>query len=281
MFLQKPGSLKTIFKRLWLASLALVCAFVLPRGVAAQVIDLADAVLQAGPSVLGIMRFDHNEAVPSKLVGTGFVIHDGQHVITNAHVVRKVKKADPSKTAFFAISHSALSDPASPSGIVKRYRLQLIDKAAAYDLALLKFQKEDVRFPALPIVGSPDLEPPGRAVFSIGFPIGSVLGPFPAVSAGIISAQTPSLSPQLHASQLDPAFIRARRFALYQLDMTAYPGQSGSPLMDANTGHVVGVVNATKVKKDKERVLSDPSGISYAITAAELRTFLLRNGISP
>lgn len=247
----------------------------------AQVFDLADLVRETSPSIVGIMRFDHESAVSAQLVGTGFLINDGRHIITNAHVVRPVGNSATAKTAFFALTSSVENLAIGAKGRVKRLRLQLVDTAQAYDLALLVFQNKAIQRPALTIVGNQKLAPAGRAVYSIGFPIGGALGPYPAVSAGIVSAITPSLSPQLHASQLDPAFLRKPRFPLYQLDMTAYPGQSGSPLLDARNGQVIGVVNATKVKKDKERALSDPSGISYAITAQELRTFLLRNGITP
>lgn len=250
-------------------------------GAQAQVIDLADATAKASPAVVGIMRFDNNKAVSAQLVGTGFVIHDGRHVITNAHVLRPASQKKTAKTAFFALVHQSDEAVVGVKARTQRLRLQLVDIAEAYDLALLTFQDKTVTRPALPIVGTPQLAPAGRAVFSIGFPIGGVLGPFPAVSAGIISAITPSLSPQLHASQLDAAFLRKPRFPLYQLDMTAYPGQSGSPLINAISGDVIGVVNATKVKDEKERAITDPSGISFAITAQELRTFLLRNGMTP
>lgn len=242
---------------------------------------MSSVVERTSPAVVGIMRFNHNRTVPSSLVGTGFVIHNGRYIITNAHVLNPKGRVKKTKTSFFALTQDVKSKSDIGNARTKRHRLQLVDTAEAYDLALLTFQEKDVSFPALKIVGAGQVSPAGRAVYSIGFPIGGVLGPFPAVSTGIVSAITPSLSPQMHSSQLDPAFIRAKRYPLYQLDMTAYPGQSGSPLMDARSGVVVGVVNATKLKESKERVLSDPSGISYAITSAELRTFLLRNGIAP
>ncbi|MEM1019463.1 MAG: serine protease [Pseudomonadota bacterium] len=242
---------------------------------AATVIDLTDQVAKATPSVVGIMRFDPASSVPAQLVGTGFVVADGRHVVTNAHVVPKAKKKSKNKLSYFAILHQ------QGTNAQKRVRLKLIDREPTYDLALLSLPDGLPNVAPLRLVETPEPRPAGTAIFSIGFPIGSALGPFPAVSSGIVSAVTPSLSPQMHASQLDPAFVRAPRFPLYQLDMIAYPGQSGSPLIDAGMGRVIGVINATKIKSDKERILSDPSGISYAITAAELRTFLLRNGLVP
>jgi S1-C subfamily serine protease len=56
-----------------------------------------------------------------------------------------------------------------------------------------------------------------------------------------------------------------KKFMIYQLDITAYPGNSGSPLYDAHSGEVVGILNKVFVKESKEKVLEKPSGISYAI----------------
>ena len=52
---------------------------------------------------------------------------------------------------------------------------------------------------------------------------------------------------------------------VYQLDATAYPGNSGSPLYHASSGEVIGVINKVYVKSTREAVLSDPSAITYAI----------------
>jgi S1-C subfamily serine protease len=52
---------------------------------------------------------------------------------------------------------------------------------------------------------------------------------------------------------------------VFQLDGTAYPGNSGSPLFDPKTGKVIGILNMVFVKGTKENVLAHPSGISYAI----------------
>jgi len=57
---------------------------------------------------------------------------------------------------------------------------------------------------------------------------------------------------------------------VFQLDATAYPGNSGSPLYAPDTGEVVGVVNMVFVKGTKEAALTQPSGISYAIPSRYL-----------
>jgi serine protease Do len=61
-----------------------------------------------------------------------------------------------------------------------------------------------------------------------------------------------------------------------QLDATAYPGNSGSPLYDEKRGEVVGIVNMVFVKGTKESALTQPSGISYAIPVQPLVDLLKR-----
>ena len=59
--------------------------------------------------------------------------------------------------------------------------------------------------------------------------------------------------------------LRQGSYDIYQLDATAYPGNSGGPLLSVETGEVIGVVNSVAVKSTKESALSQPSGITYAI----------------
>ncbi|MCF7982686.1 MAG: S1C family serine protease, partial [Pseudomonadales bacterium] len=67
--------------------------------------------------------------------------------------------------------------------------------------------------------------------------------------------------------QLNPQLIHRLRspYRVFQLDATAYPGNSGSPLYHPETGEVIGVINKVFVKGTKEAALEHPSGISYAI----------------
>jgi serine protease Do len=93
----------------------------------------------------------------------------------------------------------------------------------------------------------------------------------------MIAALTPIVIPAARADKLDARAVRrlaAGAFAVFQLDGTAYPGNSGSPVYDAVSGEVVGIVNSVFVKGTKESALTSPSGITYAIPAVKLKQLL-------
>ena len=63
--------------------------------------------------------------------------------------------------------------------------------------------------------------------------IGQVLGPSAATHRAMVAAVTPIAIPPAHASALDANVLRRLQrgaFPVYQLDGTAYPGHSGSPV---------------------------------------------------
>ena len=72
------------------------------------------------------------------------------------------------------------------------------------------------------------------------------------------------------------AQLQRSSFQVFQLDATAYPGNSGSPLYDPASGTVLGVINAVFVKGLKETAISNPSGITYAIPARYVHALLQR-----
>ena len=65
-------------------------------------------------------------------------------------------------------------------------------------------------------------------------------------------------------------------FPVLQLDATAYPGNSGSPVYDPESGDVLGIINMVFVKGTKEAALTQPSGITYAIPASHLQALLAK-----
>ena len=123
--------------------------------------------------------------------------------------------------------------------------------------------------PALPLAAAADIRE-GLSVAFMGFPLGGSLGFTPVTHRGIISSITPIAMPTPTSNQLKDQNVRRLRegtFDIYQLDATSYPGNSGGPLVNADTGEVVGVLNMGLIRGAKESAITHPMGISYAIPA--------------
>ena len=69
-------------------------------------------------------------------------------------------------------------------------------------------------------------------------------------------------------------------YDVLQLDATAYPGNSGSPVYEQRSGKVVGVINSVLVKGGKEAAIAKPSGISYAIPVQFVHALLKQDTTS-
>lgn len=241
----------------WTASFALILfamTMVLAGPVSAA--SLVETIRQVKPSIVGVGTYQEITRPPSKLLGTGFLVVDNRHIITNSHVLPKSLRV--SRREFYCI----FVGKGRNASIV---RVEVVMRDEVHDLALLRAEKPiDSRPMALrPAANLSD----GEQVAFTGFPIGTVLGLHPVTHRGIISAKTPIVIPQATPKRLDPKMIKRLReaFEVYQLDATAYPGNSGSPLYDPANGQVVGIVSSVFVKSSKEKALSEPSGITYAI----------------
>ena len=213
-------------------------------------------------SVVGVGTFQQTRTPPFRFLGTGFAVGNGSTIVTNAHVLPQTVDAD--KGEAYAVIAPGLNREAQ----LRRTTRGPDDPA--HDLALLNLPG-----PALPALAIRDSESvrEGESVLFTGYPIGAVLGPFPATHRGMISAITPIAIPAAHSSQLKPELIRrlsSGPFPVFQLDATAYPGNSGSPVYDPATGEVIGIVNMVFVKGTKESALTQPSGITYAIPSRYL-----------
>jgi S1-C subfamily serine protease len=231
---------------MWLAILTLV-AF----GARA---DLPALISTIRPSVLPVGTFDALSSPRFAFRGSGFVVEGGTLLVTNAHVLPEPGKKTPQ-----------LAVLAGTGGGVRLANLVAVDWL--HDLALL--QLDGAALPAL------ELAPPGSVregmdVALAGYPIGGVLGYSLVTHRGIVSSITKIALPALNSRQLDERAIsklRAGPFEVYQLDATAYPGNSGGPLLDAHTGRVIGIVNMVLVRGSRESALTHPTGITYAIPA--------------
>lgn len=261
----RPQSFRASAAALSVAAACLLSAMLAGAGfaVAAQ---LPDTVEKIKPAIVGIGTYQQTRSPRTRFLGTGFVVADGRHVITNEHVVPEV--LDTQRREFIAV---IIAGPRGRENEVRRAERIAVDKA--HDLALLRIDGDPL--PALKL-GTADTVREGQAVAFIGFPIGSTLGLVPATHRGTIAAITPIALPARSARDISPAAARQLRdvFDIYQLDATSYPGNSGSPLFDPASGAVLGVLNMVFVKSAKESALERPSGISYAIPVQYVKDLL-------
>ena len=266
-FILRPLSIGSLMKILWkgLAAcfLSLLMSEVLWAGLP-NTIDKVRASIVGVGSVFPTKRLK-GAASPLTFKGTGFVVGNGKQVVTNYHVI--VKPLNEKKHEKLAVF----------SGKGKKATIRMAKIVATdpdHDLALLEFTG-----PALPSLELGDSNPlrEGEDVAFTGFPIGLVLGLNQVTHRGIISAVTPMVIPALSSKTLTAEQIKRVRqpFNVYQLDATAYPGNSGSPVYEVQSGIVVGVINSVFVKKTKEAMLKDPSDISYAIPVKYVKDLLV------
>lgn len=231
---------------------------------------LPEVVAAAKPAVVAVGLYDALTSPRFSFRGTGFVVGDGRLLATNAHVLPD----DIAQQRRLALRVAGNRSPGS-DGPAETRLLSLVALDRVHDLALLRFDGDAL--PVLALAEAPARE--GQSVAFIGFPIGGILGFSTVTHRAIISSITPIALPPPTAARLDAAAVARLRqgpFDIYQLDGTAYPGNSGGPLLDAETGAVLGILNMVLVKGSRETLLSQPTGISYAIPVQYLRALIER-----
>lgn len=248
--------------------LRVVAAAVAVVAMAAHAADdpLPATVERIKPSIVAVGTNEPTRNPTFQFRGTGFVVGDGTLVATNAHVLPGVVDAANREVVTIAIPLAG--------GEAQLRQATAVAKDADHDIALLKI--DGASLPPMRVTDASRVRE-GQGYAFTGFPIGAIIGVFPTTHHALVSAITPVALAQPSARQLDPALIRklrADRFAIFQLDATAYPGNSGSPMYDVETGEVVAIVNSGFVKAGKESALSQPSGISYAIPSTWLSRLL-------
>lgn len=250
--------------RLFFLALSLLMLFIVPNG---NTQPLSTTIKQIKPAIVAIGIYNPTASPRTRLVGTGFVVQPGNKIVTNYHVVSS--PLDTNRQEEYVVL-SGQGNAVVAHKIIKQ------DHAVAFDLAVLQINQT---LPALTLASGSTLIEEGTPVALTGFPITQVLGLYPATHRGIIAAHTPVAIPADHSANLHAAAIRrlGAPYLVYQLDMTAYPGNSGSPLYLASSGEVIGIINMVHVKSTREAVLSDPSGIAFAIPVQHLLTLLGSN----
>jgi len=140
-------------------------------------------------------------------LGTCFAVSPNGHLITNDHVIRGANKIV-----------ARLADGTT-------HNANLIKTTSSTDLALLKINADTKNY--LPIKSSRTVKK-GDRVFTIGYPMATMLGVEAKYTEGVISA-TSGLN--------DEPLV-------YQITVPIQPGNSGGPLVN-ESGQVVGVITST------------------------------------
>lgn len=165
--------------------------------------------------------------------GSGFVLHEQGIIATNAHVVE---------------NESNIDITISTANGKNTYKSKVLLKDEINDVALLKIvDNEFSSFGDLPYKISENAEI-GESVFTIGFPLNSVMGNNIKVNNGIISSNTGIADDIRH----------------YQISVPLQPGNSGGPLFNEN-GDIIGITSA---RLDGNAIGTSVQNVNYAIKSA-------------
>lgn len=244
-------------------ALAFICLF---NSYAFSTEKLPTLIKEIGASTLPIGLYSPLTRSDIQILGTGFVVGDGSYLVTNYHVVSQV--LDQSVVEYFVAIESS-------NGARKPIKALLLDIDPVHDVALLKLDKS---LKPLALSENQLLEP-GSDIAITGFPLGGIIGAYHATHKGIIAGITPDIIPAQNSDFLSAEAIKRldKPFLIYQLDATAFPGNSGSPVYRIDNGEIIGILNKVLLKSGKESALSDPSGISYAIPVVYIKQLLSKH----
>jgi serine protease Do len=176
--------------------------------------ELIQAVKRVSPSVLSVstvaLMRNFYRVHPIGGMGSGVVLDDDGHIITNRHVIDQAQRISVADT----------------NG--GQYNATLLGGDQLIDIAVLKVENGTLQPASL---GDSDKLEVGQLAIAVGNPYGFILGG-PTVTTGVISAVQRQ--------------IQARNIVLEKLiqtDAAINPGNSGGPLCDIQ-GNVVGINTA-------------------------------------
>jgi serine protease Do len=254
------------------------------------------AVLQQiKPAVVGIgLLADPADPLSVVIQGTGFIVDPNGLVMTNKHVAELLiqerdgkigvrnaiaravfflDRTEPRVVAGHRIEHEhgaapcPITEVAAPPGTLST----TIDYGHEPDLAVCRVDISGLRrvttnpLPTLTLADSSTVHE-GEEVGVCGFPLGLRLPRSteihqltPIAQKGIIAAILP--------------WAGASNPHAFQLDIALNPGSSGSPVFKADTGEVIGIVFAARVRPEPVR-LPRPDGSVEEIAAIALPTGL-------
>lgn len=171
-----------------------------------------------------------NSSNPVSVTGSGFILNKDGMVVTNAHVIDGAEKIQ-------ITINNELGE--------NNYNARVVLKDEVNDVALLKIESSDFKgFNDLPYKISTEAQV-GENVFTIGFPLNSIMGKNFKVNNGIISSNTGIFDDIRH----------------YQISVPLQPGNSGGPLFN-DRGDVIGITTA---RLNSEAIGTSIQNVNYAI----------------
>src|SRR5262245_61771994 len=204
-----------------------------PRVRPGSVADVAQRLL---PSVVQLKVEGNNE----RGTGSGFVIDNAGHILTNNHVVS-------------VAGNGGTIQVVTDKGITAKAKL--VGRSPAYDLAVV--QVDGLAAPSVQF-GQAAAAVVGMDVVAIGSPLG-LAG---TVTSGIISAKN---RPVTAGGEGEISYINA-----LQTDAAINPGNSGGPLVDMN-GQVIGINSAIATVQGAQEGASGNIGLGFAIPIDQAR----------
>ena len=187
-------------------------------------------------------KAEPNARGPLQSTGTGFFISDTGYVVTNHHVISGAREITVT---------SPTTGRTAPASVV------LQDKNN--DLVILKVNDPDAvgPLPSLRIADTASVKL-GQSTFTLGFPLGEVMGSTPRLSTGTVNG--------LFGIRDDPRLL--------QVSNPIQPGNSGGPLFNEK-GELIGiVVSGLNAQYFYENDGIIPQNVNFAIKVGFLKNLI-------
>ena len=197
---------------------------------------------------------DGEEAPLQEGAGSGFVVDERGHIVTNFHVVEQALQENSNELA------EGSEITVTFAGSDEEFPVKVLGVNALYDMAMLQLENEsDLPNTAKPIpLGNSDELKVGQKVVAIGNPFGLEF----TVTTGIVSAVNRSYVPS----------IGGIRVPMVQTDAAINPGNSGGPLLNSK-GELIGIntaiIPSVGISGDRGNL-----GIGFAMPSNALRDSL-------
>jgi serine protease Do len=179
-------------RRLCCAAFAVLPAF---SAAANDLAALPNTIEKINPAIVAVGTYQKSRRLSALFRGTRFVIADGLHIVTNAHVLPE--KIDIERT-------ETLASRAGRANAIDMREATKVAEDPTYDIAILRTTGRPLF--ALTLGDSKQVRE-GETYAFTGFSIGMVLGLNAVTHRGIISAIAPIVIPQLSARQLEKKIL--------------------------------------------------------------------------